>query len=137
MYDVIRSTSSTILEIEKTYGNFNTYPPNWVEITPEQFSKSAFFYYRPLHVEFRQMYRKNDSDPVPNYTEAILYFLEDGTGYAISRNLSSHQPQEPSVKYFKFYSCAHEYGPDIGDGVYTHKFICKKCGYVYEYDNSD
>lgn len=68
---------------------FNQYPPNWHEISNEEFAK-IFFHYQTPTSEFRQMFSQNEkgiNDMMRGYTTAKLYpisnFDNDEIGIAL------------------------------------------------------
>ena len=135
MYEFRQVIDKSILDKHKEkFGDFNDFPPNWKEITEEEFARSSFFIYSPIHTEYRQMHLHDKSGvkDVYNYTPARLCFMSDGTGYGIQNDF-----QNGKVRYYKFAFCLHEFGKDLGKYRGEHIFICKKCGYRYEYDSSD
>lgn len=134
MYEYKQIDSKDVHQHEEKFGGYNDFPPNWEEITEEEFARSNFFVYSPIYEENRQMYPhdKKGSKDIFTYTPARLYFMSDGTGYGIRNDFSKQK-----MHYYKFAFCLHEFGSDLGRFRGQHIFVCKKCGYRWEYDSSD
>lgn len=130
-------------EVRKKFGDFNSFPPNWKEITPQEFSKSMFFIYHPKYVDFRQMIRcfetgQNMDGPM---VQANLFIYHDDTGIAL---ISDHKN---NVRYYHFAVCEHKMveitmkeAKDLGVahfGSCWHVYKCEKCGYLESADSSD
>lgn len=121
----------------KAFGDYASFPPNFREITEQEFVDMAPFTWGPAKIEFRQMMKEHGVPALP----AQLYFFRDGTGYAMSTDHKAHQ-----VHYYRF-GCEHEYKSLTraecherniyhGDGRY-HVRECAKCGYLESLDSSD
>jgi hypothetical protein len=124
-------------EHRKTFGDHSEFPPNFREITEQEFVRMNPFTYSPRKVEFRQMRKERG---VPSLC-AQLFFFEDGTGYALSADYASQQ-----VQYYRF-GCDHKYReltraectkrnifhPDNG----YHVRQCSRCHYLEQFDSGD
>lgn len=128
---------------KKKFGGFNDAPPNFKEITEEEFAKSSFFVYAPISIEYRQIHITNDVALTRLLTGGTyLYFFHDGTGYGICRDYSKGK-----VHYFSFAECPHTFrelkASDCAKkgishyGNCWHVYECVTCGYVTSADSSD
>lgn len=116
----------------KVYGDYNSPPPNFTEITDVEFSHSMFFVYTPDKMEFRQI--------VPNrlpwngeryYLSVRLFYFHDGSGVGISSVYGQ------KIRYFRFFVCDHKDSELLESRMCYRKTRCRKCGYVNEVDSSD
>lgn len=134
MIDTVPGTD----EHKAKWGGFNDFPPNWRELTEEEFAESHFFVYEFKTREYRQMHDPGRTKPA---TRATLYFMHDGTGYALVSDRSKRK-----LHYFKF-GCAHTYrGLGFEEcrarGIYHwgrcyHVSECTTCGHIHAVDSSD
>ena len=134
--DVDDLTEKEREEFEKKFGGFNDFPPNWTEITEEEFAQSKFFTYSPDYVDYRQML--DGKNPC---VSARLYFFWGDEGFAIVNDYWGKK-----VKYFRFYLCEHDYTELSSKearkrgishfGNCYHVLVCEKCDHVWSYDSS-
>lgn len=136
LYNQIPEHESAIMRAhEAQYGGYNDFPPNWEEITPEEFACSNFFVYGFVGCEYRQMIRHRDGTR-NTMVSAHLFFHPQGC-YAISRS-------SWTVRYFRF-GCTHEWGSaceelqkrKISLDRFEHARFCPKCGTLQITDSSD
>lgn len=117
-------------------GGFNDPPPNFEEITEEEFSNSGFFIYPIRGVEYRLILSKNLLWDEGGYLDVKLFHFSDGTGFGISPNRDSGK-----VRYFR-YGCKHEWTTateeDVGRKLFyqEHGRKCEKCGHIRVIDSS-
>lgn len=123
-------------------GAHNDPPPNFREISDEEFAELAMFNQGVDKVEFRQINPALTDVPFPWYASIHLNWRADGSGWAIS-SLPKTNPYtggtakiNPKMRYFVFQICDHEFGPDQGRAMFDHRFVCSKCGYQFGYDSS-
>lgn len=120
-------------EFEADYGGYNDLPPNFKEISYQDFIDSQFFTYTPRLVDTRQAYEKDsEGRNVGSYRGLHLYLFGDGTGIAIEKYWDSGW----KLKYHKFAKCEHEF-TEQEVGRCLHEYKCKKCGYTETVDSSD
>lgn len=105
------------------FGGWNTVPPNFEEITPEQFAAISFW--AIAGIEFRQFHHNN------KHFSGYLFFVKgvgfDG-GYAFDT-------RNGGVKFYRFSDCKCETeSKSIGNCLHLVK--CKKCGREWEVDSS-
>jgi hypothetical protein len=125
-YKIVAKEDKEVPEKYKEFGKFNDFPPNWKQITEEEFSRSNFSIYMPEYIGFRQMMNKKD---MSGFVAANLFFFHDNTGVAIEH-------KNGKINYYKFALCEHEFGEDKGKYMFEHTYTCKKCGYTYTVDSS-
>jgi hypothetical protein len=91
---------------QEANGGYNDFPPNWHEITPEQFAKSDFFGWHADIMEHRQMVPKTAGMKVLMRLKdgqegcavtANLYWMPSGLGYSIVNDFWGGQ-----IRLFKF-----------------------------------
>jgi hypothetical protein len=113
--------------IKEKAGGYNDYPPNWREITLEDFAKSKFFMYYPVYNEVRQMLA-----PGQPMVRAQLFWYHDESGIALVNDFWAG-----TVKYFAFATCEHELVV-IGRpyNCFT-EYTCTKCDWKTAVDSSD
>jgi hypothetical protein len=130
-------------EMEKEYGSFNDEPPNFKQISEDEFAKSHFFTYHPDFMEHRQIFLKDlprDMRVVGLFTIYMFYYW-DGTGIAIHNDWWGGK-----VYYFSFAKCDHDYrelsqkeakskGHDHW-GMCFHVYECRECGFTMSQDSS-
>src|SRR5258706_6983125 len=80
---------------------YNTPPPNWREVTQEDFVMSGFFTYAFSFVEYRQ-FKHN----VTGWFSGILYFLGGPEGVAMHNEWRNGKYE---VKFFRFAECIHTF----------------------------
>ena len=115
-----------MIENEEIIGGYNDLPPNFEEITEEEFAQSQFFSYEPVKRQFRQVNGLNDY-----LTNINLYWFADGSGIGIRSDFWAGK-----IYYSKFYICKHKWKNIESRMCYT-KDVCILCGYVKEVDSSD
>jgi tRNA U34 2-thiouridine synthase MnmA/TrmU len=121
-------------KFREDYGGYNDLPPNFKEITYQDFIDSQFFTYTPQLIDNRQAYNVDKKgNRVGNYRGLHLYLFGDGTGIAIEKYYDNGKW---ALKYHKFAKCEHEY-TEKTIGRCLHEYKCKKCGYTEEIDSSD
>lgn len=130
MYELTFIRTESVDGHIKRYGGFNDFPPNWKAASEAEIIQGGFTIYTPDYVEFRQMFRTNGVPSSP-IISATLYFLPDGSGYAVE---SDHKNKQ--FKYYTFADCIHNFGRDKGKRPFHHLYVCEKCGYRKEYDSS-
>src|SRR5260370_2575384 len=93
------------------YGKDNELPPNFREITEEEFAKSKFFTYTPDFWQYRQISKREDCEKFKWGKEQRSYvfslrmaYFFDGTCIAFE-----HDYWLGKVHYFSFSVCAHKY----------------------------
>ena len=109
--------------------NFNSFPPNWKQITVEQFAKSKFFVYSPKYIEHRQMFRGTHS--ATKTIHAKLFWFHDNTGIGMV-----HDYWKGKVYYYWF-GCKHKRMKSWKAGRCYTKHECPTCGYKGATDSSD
>lgn len=124
---------------KEQFGGYNDLPPNFKEITLEEFAQSKFFSYGPMWVDYKQIDRLQWDES--HYLSLILFGLYDGTGFAIHNDYWSKK-----LRFFKFARCEHEYREltqqECGErrinhfGMCWHVIECQKCGRIESYDSS-
>lgn len=124
-------------EHQKAFGGYTDFPPNFREVTEQEFVQSSPFTYPPKKIEFRQMKKERNVPSLP----AQLFFFPDGTGYALSVDYVSQQ-----VQYYRF-GCDHTWNELTAAecerrGIYHadrryHVRECTKCTYINAFDSSD
>lgn len=136
--------------IEEAYGKYNDFPPNWREITQDEFARSLFFHYTPDFIDFRQMYEKDkDGKRAYNapYTSGKLFFFWNKTGIGIVDTYEDKKYNAKKIlRFFKF-GCEHKYRELSREesakkgrthfGRCYHIEECTTCGHIWEYDSSD
>jgi hypothetical protein len=115
-YDIIES---------KEKSNFNELPPNFKEITEQEFAQSKFFTYMPEKTEYRQVNING------KHTDLRMFWMYDNTGYAIVSNY-----WDGKVIYYSFAKCEHIFDEKTVGKCLT-EYTCKKCGYRETIDSSD
>lgn len=124
----------------KHFGGHNDFPPNWHELTEEEFARSPFFSYPPKVIEYRQMRKYHDGrlhDGPAIMTN--LHFMNDNTGYAIVADY-----WDKKVHFYKF-GCEHQWGDATAElkrrnrylHTTEHASFCEKCGFLRIVDSSD
>jgi hypothetical protein len=137
---ISKRESVEVKDHAKVYGDYNDAPPNFKEITEEEFAQSMFFTYSPEYTEYRQILL----DPDSKRKEALsvkLYFFFDGNGFGMANDYWAKK-----VRYFRFKKCDHkavELSPVearkkgiVHHGNCYHVLECSKCGYIHSYDSS-
>lgn len=85
---------------------YNEFPPNWHELSAEEFAKSTFFGWHPISFEHRQMIpRTPEMDKLMAYKDgrlgtvvsATLWWMPSGEGFAIVNDFWGG-----TVRYFGF-----------------------------------
>lgn len=104
---------------ELKYGEL---PPNFKEITDEEFSKSIFFTYSSVREDWQR---------VGDTTYKIFWF-HNGRCFAISENWKDSK----KLRYWEGCLCEHEF-ERTNLGRCFNRYDCKKCGYSEEIDSSD
>jgi hypothetical protein len=136
--------------IQEAFGSYNDFPPNWREITQEEFASSLFFSYTPDWIDFRQMLPPRVPGKPSTYSgmvSAYLYFFWNKTGIGIVSTYEGKTYNAKKVlKYFKF-GCDHKYRELSREesakkgrthhGMCYHIEECTTCGHIWEYDSSD
>jgi len=117
----------------KAYGDYNSFPPNWREVTAEDIAtKCLVRIYTPKITEYRQIGSlKPGSPPVMACT---LWFFHDGTGYAVH-----YDYWKKTIRYFMFARCIHTYkalSRPAGNRSGLHEEQCTQCDYINSYDTS-
>lgn len=128
-------------EHRSKYGGYNYKPPNWKELTSEQFACSDFFTYDFETYEFRQFKDPEHNDGYNGLISVRLYYMPAGHGYGIYSNWT-----DKKVRYFRF-GCEHKYEElDVVEcrrrniphyGRCWHVLQCQKCNHLHSYDSSD
>lgn len=129
---------------EVKYGGYNTVPPNFREITYDEFAKSDFFSYSFTTREFRQFkYELNPSKPI-TYVSCWLYYMLLGHGYGFISDFWGQEGKK--LRIFKF-GCKHQFVEltqqeckeqnilHFGRCWYVYK--CQLCGIIKSEDNGD
>jgi hypothetical protein len=127
---------------EKDFGRFNDPPPNFTEITAEEFAQSGFFTWCIEAQEFRQIDparidQNRMLSPVSTYLSVKMFFMNHGDGYALAQDYWGKK-----IRYFKFAKCLHDYqevsAASLGKPAFNSYHYCKctKCGDLWEYDSS-
>lgn len=134
--------------IEK-YGGYNHKPPNWRELTEEEFARSDFFTYGPTQMEFRQFSDPEHNNGYKGAQSVFLFYVHAGHGYGIYSSYGQEMfvgSRQKRLRIFRF-GCEHTYKeldqkecrelkvPHFGRCY--HVLQCTKCGYIYSYDSSD
>jgi hypothetical protein len=134
---------------EASVGGYNTLPPNWEEISEQDFVQSEFFVYPPSHREFRQVVSDG------KWMDVWLYYLHNRPeGFAITRAYQDGSYRK--LRYFRFAACQHDWVEIINPqawaekvkrfprlqgkaiwGRCAHNLICDKCGDYKFLDSSD
>ena len=122
---------------EKEFGGYNHLPPNFKEITPEEFAQCDFFVYRIDMIESRQPYGPNDKRAaqlkVDAGTSLRLFYMNNTTGFAIG-----HDYWAKRLRFFRFQLCEHTFkGVPEESRMCYHVSVCTKCGYRQAIDSSD
>lgn len=129
MYKLEWVNPKTVPDYIEKFGGFNDFPPNWKQVTEQELFQTGRMIFPPEYQEFRQMTRMNGKS-VP-FVEATLYFIADGTGYAIEKDhLNWH------FRYYIFAVCEHEYKCTKEKGL-ERTYTCSHCGREIVYDSSD
>lgn len=139
MHNIISGnvTPEEVKEHEEKWGKFNDCPPNFEEITAEEFAQSGFFTWCKEKIEFRQINpakipQDKIKSPITSYISITLFFMNDPHWhYAMSGDY-----WEKKVRYFRFSECIHDYS-EKGVGRCLHQYTCSKCGKQYTVDSSD
>jgi hypothetical protein len=133
-------------EFRDQFGSHNDFPPNWNEITAQQFFK-RWFTYSWSTIDWRQMlypretlaefYDKIDAPPNRRHViTARLFVYNDKTGIAITQGYdgSTYNP-----RYFEFGVCMHKNMVAIPEEsrMCYHVSKCADCGYKRSIDSSD
>jgi hypothetical protein len=125
-------------EFLSKYGKDNGLPPNFREITEEDFAKSKFFTYSPDFWEYRQISRREDYEKFKWGTEQRSYvfslrmaYFFDGTGIALE-----HDYWAGKVRYFSFAVCEHKEREQRNVGNCLNEYTCVACGYKETIDSS-
>lgn len=138
------ATNEERLEWEKKWGSFNDFPPNWEEISANQYwhTRSMFM---PHTIEYRQMYPTQNR--MVRCTTAHLEFYGNNPfapqGMAVVYGNKEYNSQtkeyDYTPKFFKFASCVHEWDPakSIDTGRGWHERTCTKCGTHVTWDSGD
>lgn len=124
---------------EEVWGGYNDFPPNWHEITEEQFVKSRFFIFGIDGTETRQMMIHPDGTRQREYVSARLFFMHDNTGVAIAGDYWSGK-----LKFYAF-GCKHEWGDATEELAARNRrlesteraLFCTKCKHFQIIDSSD
>jgi hypothetical protein len=126
---------------EEKYGGYNDAPPNWREITMEEFARSEWFTYSPVAYEHRQFIIP-DLEGKDIYHSVAMFYMQGGSGFAFT-----NEYWENKVRIFRFDLCVHDYHGLSQEecrkrGIYHagmcyHVMECAKCGQIYAYDSSD
>ena len=124
---------------------FNDFPVGWRLISEAELAGSDFFSYMPVALEHRQMHNV-PSDPSairPEMVDAWLYWMEDGTGFAMERDC--RQTRNMKVHYYAFGCQYHwvEISPEEAKkrsinhwGMHCHVMLCRKCEEIRVQDSS-
>ncbi len=97
MHKITQATANEIRRHKELFGNFNDFPPGWIEISEAEFARSGFGKSSIEFIEYRQMmYPKHMVKKGGNVT-ANLFFIGNGVGYSIVQDY-----WDKSVKFFKF-----------------------------------
>lgn len=134
IYKLIRSENIN-------FGDNRLLPPNFREISEEEFSQSKFFQYTQEYREFRQVHvcQLNNEQkqifkelfPKKEYVDMSINWYADNTGIILINDY-----WEGKVRYFQCSLCEHEY-EKINIGRCLNKYTCKKCLMIKEVDSSD
>lgn len=126
----------------------NSVPPNWKEITAEEFAQSKFFTYGFSHSEYRQFLWSQNGW----FSGRLFYICGRPEGVAMTNQYSLGKYR---VRYFSFAECIHEWEgvsrkrmeelaqkfPQLkGKGTWgncCHNSVCTKCGDYWFVDSSD
>lgn len=128
---------------ETKWGRYNDAPPNFTEITAEEFARSGFFTWCKVGMEHRQIMpdRIGNSkmlNPITNGVLGIsLFYMNHGENFGIANDYWANK-----VRYFKFADCFHDWkeisAKEAGKPSLNcyHYCKCSKCGASWEYDSS-
>jgi hypothetical protein len=114
------------------YGKDHQLPPNFTEITPEEFARSMFFTHSPLFWEYRQV---NAVHVGRRLGDLRLAYFFDHTGIAFEVAYCAGVGQRP--RYFKFGPCLHTRTTRKNVGNCLNTYTCDDCGYAQTVDSSD
>lgn len=127
------------------FGSHNDFPPNWVEITDQEFLKKWFTWGWKC-IDYRQMLRPKevfdafyDKIEVPSNRRPIvtarLFFYNDTTGLAMTQGYDGKY----NPRYFKFGLCMHEHKSSVPEEsrMCFHVSVCDDCGMKFSVDSSD
>lgn len=129
MYKLEWVNPKTIHDFAIKFGGYNDYPPNWKQVTEKELFTSARLMVSPDYQEYRQMVRKDGNNA--KFIDATLYFLRDGTGYAVEKDFFNRH-----FNYYTFAVCEHEYQKTVKK-MHEITYTCTKCGRTMVYDTSD
>jgi hypothetical protein len=116
-------------------GGWNDFPPNWREITEQEFAQSAYFLYDPVLLEHRQMLDR--SNPQAPAQSALLQWQHTGDGFAVVNDFRAKK-----VRFYAF-GCDHTWAPASnatlakhGIRLFAHQHVaeCSKCGALWQTD---
>ena len=122
----------------KKYGDSNSLPPNFREISEEEFAQSKFFVYSPEKWEWRQITKPEDiakfkwGEEQRSYVFDIrMAYFYDGTGVALE-----HDYWLGKVRYFAFSVCDHKERTQRNVGNCLNEYTCTSCGFKETVDSS-
>lgn len=113
--------------------SYNAVPPNLRLISEDEFSRSDFFTYTPVYMEFRQVRVDN------GLLSLRMFYMPAGHGYAVHSHFAYKK-----VSWYRF-GCEHSYRELSrvecqerklyhGGNCY-HVTECRHCGYIHSYDS--
>jgi hypothetical protein len=116
-------------------GDYNAPPPNFKEVTADEFAKIPHLSGVPDKLEYRQIILTDNRSPL---IDGVLHWYNDGHGWMINQVYWNKEKSqfEYTLRFYTFSICEHDFGKDEGTAMFEHKFTCKKCGYTYGYDSS-
>lgn len=127
------------------FGGYNDFPPNWEEISDQDFYRKWFVYGWKIH-DTRQMMRPSeihqafyDKLDIPSHhrpiIQATLFFYSDTTGLAITQGYDGKY----NPRYFQFGLCMHKNksGVPSKSRMCYHVSKCDDCGMEFHVDSSD
>jgi hypothetical protein len=120
-------TAEQLTAHQAKYGKDHQLPPNFTEITPEEFARSMFFTHSPLFWEYRQVNAIHVGRHVGDLR--LAYFFNQTS---IAFESAAGQP-----RYFKFGPCLHVSTTRENVGNCLNTYTCNDCGYAQTIDSSD
>ncbi len=129
---------------------YNAVPPNWKQITEEEFAASKFFVYGFSHTEYRQPIDRKTKEYIGSVK--LFYICGRPEGVALQ---SVYENGKYQLKYYSFAKCVHTWRevnragmeelakqfPKLqGQGTWgncCHNSVCTKCGDYWFTDSSD